>query len=49
MDQSRQSVDMYVVRIVLEQPPAGIDFGLQKGKGSSFEVVQKQRSKGGDL
>ena len=36
-------------RIILERPPAGVDFGLQRGKGSKFEVVQTQRSKVGDL
>lgn len=36
-------------RIVLEKPPAGVDFALQKGKGSKYEIVQKQRSEGGDL
>jgi hypothetical protein len=37
------------LRIVLEQPTAGVDFGLQKGHGSAYEIVGKQRSKGGDL
>ena len=37
------------LRIVLEQPPEGVDFGLQKGRGSIFETVQKQRSGGDDL
>ena len=37
------------LRIVIEQPPAGVDFGLQKGSGSAWEVVQKQRSHGKDL
>jgi hypothetical protein len=36
-------------RIVLETPPAGVDYGLQKGKGSAHEIVQTQRSVGGDL
>jgi len=36
-------------RIILESPPAGVDFGLQKGRGRDYEVVQKQRSKTGDL
>jgi len=36
-------------RIVLERPPAGVDFGLQKGRGSIYEVMQKQRSANGDL
>ena len=34
---------------MLEAPPAGVDFGIQKGRGSLFEVIQKQRSKGADL
>lgn len=37
------------LRIVLEKPPAGVDFGVQKGRGSNYETIQKQRSKGGDL
>ena len=36
-------------RIILESPPPGVDFGLQKGRGNDYEVVQKQRSKTGDL
>jgi hypothetical protein len=36
-------------RIILEDPPPGIDYGLQKGAGNDYEVVQKQRSKTGDL
>jgi Family of unknown function (DUF5990) len=37
------------LRIVLQKPPKGVDFSLQKGRGSIYETVQKQRSKGGDL
>jgi hypothetical protein len=37
------------LRIVLEKPPAGVDFGLQEGKGHDYKTVQKQRSKGKDL
>ena len=37
------------LRIVLEKPPAGVDFGLQKGRGSDYETIQKQRSKAKDL
>lgn len=36
-------------RIVLESPPAGVDYGLQRGGGNDYEVTQKQRSKTGDL
>ena len=38
-----------ILRIVIEQPPPGIDFALQKGSGSLYETVQKQRSRGKDL
>ena len=36
-------------RIVLESPPAGVDYALQKGHGSASETVQSQRSTGADL
>ncbi len=31
-------------RIILVKPPAGVMFGLQKGSGNNYEVVQKQVS-----
>ena len=37
------------LRIVLEKPPANVDFGLQKGRGSDYETIQKQRSRAKDL
>src|SRR5882757_620010 len=37
------------MRIILEKPPAGIDFALQYGKANNFEIVQKQRSGTDDL
>lgn len=37
------------LRIVLEKPPVGVDFALQKGKGNNYETVQKQRSGTHDL
>jgi hypothetical protein len=43
---SRSAVTL---RIVVEQPPSGIDYALQKGSGSIYDIVQKQRSNGGDL
>ncbi len=37
------------LRIVIEAPPAGIDYGLQKGRGNPYETVQTQRSGNKDL
>ena len=37
------------LRIVLEKPPTGVDFALQKGSGTKYEMIQKQRSKNQDL
>jgi hypothetical protein len=37
------------LRIVIERPPSGVDFALQKGSGSIYEPVQKQRSEEKDL
>ena len=41
--------EQVALRIVLEKPPAGVDFAIQKGRGSAFEPIAKQRSSGGDL
>ena len=37
------------LRITLEKPRPGVDFGLQNGHGSNYETVQTQRSAGNDL
>ncbi|WP_080054952.1 DUF5990 family protein [Spirosoma aerolatum] len=37
------------LRIVLVNPPAGIDFGLQQGSGHTYETIQTQRSTTQDL
>ena len=37
------------LKIVLENPPGGIDFGLQKGSGNKYETIQIQRSGDKDL
>jgi hypothetical protein len=34
------------LRLIVERPPKGVDFGLQKGRGSAYE---KQRSTGKNL
>ena len=37
------------IRIILERPPTGVDFGIQKGNGNEYETIQKQRSNKNDL
>jgi hypothetical protein len=37
------------LRIILEAPPPGIDFGLQEGSGNDYKTAQTQRSKTSDL
>lgn len=36
-------------RIILQKPPAEVDYGLQMGHGNKYEVVRRQRSTGDDL
>jgi hypothetical protein len=37
------------IRIVVSSPPAGVDLGLQYGKGADYTTMQTQRSTGADL
>ena len=37
------------LRIVLDAPPSGVDFGIQDGKGNNYQTIHKQRSMGKDL
>ena len=37
------------LRIILIAPPAGVDFGVQDGKGNDYKTIQKQRSKEDDV
>lgn len=37
------------LRIRLQNPPAGVDFGLQQGSGHTYDTLQKQRSAGQEL
>lgn len=45
----RTGVRELTFRIVLEDPPAGVDFGLQIGRGAEYKTVQTQWSKSKDL
>ena len=37
------------LKIILENPPSGVDFGLQKGSGNNYEAIQIQQSKDKNL
>jgi hypothetical protein len=37
------------LHVTLQSPPAGVNFGLQKGSGNRYETVQIQSSDGSDL
>ena len=37
------------LKIILQKPPAAVVYGLQKGSGNQYEVLQKQRGTGEDL
>ena len=37
------------LRIIVEQPPPGVDYALQKGSGHAYVAVQRQRSNGSGL
>lgn len=37
------------LRIILEKPLGGVEYGIQKGKGSNYETIQKQVPSSGDL
>jgi len=37
------------LRIVLEQPPPGVAYAVQKGKGAIYDTILKHSADGGDL
>ncbi len=49
MSQLKPKETEVAIRIVLIAPPAGVDFGVQDGKGNNYTMIQKQRSTGADL
>ncbi|PWT90390.1 MAG: hypothetical protein C5B55_09800 [Blastocatellia bacterium] len=40
---------LLTLRVILDNPPAGIDFGIQSGSGNDYETIQKRRSRGDSL
>ena len=45
----RKSSQQIRLRIVPARATVGVDFGLQKGQGSAFEIAQKKGSQGTDI
>ena len=37
------------LRIILIEPPPGVDFGIQESKGNDYKTISAQRSKVGNL
>jgi len=37
------------LRVIVERPPADVDFGVQEGHGNDYRTVQKQRFTSDDL
>jgi hypothetical protein len=37
------------LRVIVERPPAGVDYALQVGRGANYTPTQTQRSEGRDL
>jgi hypothetical protein len=37
------------IRIILIDPPAGVDFGVQRGRGAKYETIQVQQRTRGDI
>ena len=37
------------IRLVLIDPPAGVDFGIQRGRGAQYEAVSVQQRKRRDV
>ena len=49
MTKEPNSKVVVLIRIVLVDPPPGVDFGIQVGKGNDYKTIAVQRSKAGNL
>ena len=49
MPKQSKSEIVVSLRIALLDPPPGVDFGIQVGKGNDFKTIAVQRSKTGNL
>jgi hypothetical protein len=43
------SLSEITLQVILNATPVGVDFGLQKGSGSLYETVQRQRGNGNSI
>jgi hypothetical protein len=49
MPKERTAEILVPLRIVLVDPPPGVDFGIQEGKGNDYKTIAVKRSKVGNL
>jgi hypothetical protein len=49
MPKEQKSEIVVPLRIVIVDPPPGVDFGIQEGKGNDYRTISVQRSKAGSL
>jgi hypothetical protein len=49
MPKDPQSEIAVPLRIILVEPPPGVDFGIQESKGNDYKTTSVQRSKVGNL
>jgi Family of unknown function (DUF5990) len=49
MSKEPKSEIIVPLRIILVDPPPGVDFGIQEGKGNDYKTIGVQRSKAGNL
>ena len=49
MKKQTKSDILIPIQILLIDPPVGVDFGVQEGKGNDYKTIQVQRSKTADL
>lgn len=45
----KETVTYINLQIILDNPPVGVDYGVQQGSGTNYVSVQKQRSQGENL
>ena len=49
MPKESKSEIVLPIRIILVDPPSGVDFGIQEGKGNDYRTISVKRSKAKNL